>query len=57
MAKIHEEIVVIRLSKLIKNSEDNKNSLTNKDFFVNLETIVQELVGESTIVEIEKEER
>ena len=55
MAKIQEEIVTIRLSKLVKNSEADIISLTNKDFTSNLEAILQELVGESIIVEIEKE--
>lgn len=55
MAKIQEEIVIIRLSKLIKNNEDNQESLTNDDFGANLETIVQELVGDNIVVEIEKQ--
>lgn len=57
MAKIYEEVVTIRLSKLVKNSVKEDNQLTGKEFFANLETIVQELVGESIIVEIEKEEK
>jgi hypothetical protein len=54
MAKIQEETVVIKLSKLIKSSEEQK-SLTNEDFPANLEAIVQELVGDSVVIEIEKE--
>jgi hypothetical protein len=54
MAKIQEEIIVIKLSKLIKNSTDESSSLTNKDFPDNLEAIVQELVGDTIFVEIEK---
>lgn len=57
MAKIQEQIVIVRLSKLVKNSADSKDELTNNDFFVNLETIVQELVGDTVIVEIEKEDK
>ena len=55
MAKIQEEVVVIRLSKLIKNSEEDVVQLTNKDFSANLEAILQELVGDTVVVEIEKE--
>lgn len=55
MAKIQEEIVVVRLSKLIKNNEEDVVSLTNNDFSANLEAILQELVGDSVVVEIEKE--
>jgi hypothetical protein len=54
MAKIQEEIILVKLSKLIKESTDNVESLTNNDFSTNLEAIVQELVGEAVIVEIEK---
>lgn len=53
MAKIQEELVVVKLSKLVKDQE-TPSSLTNEDFAVNLEAIVQELVGDSVIVEIEK---
>lgn len=55
MAKIQEEIVVIRLSKIVKSSDEHPGSLTGEDFSANLEAIVQELVGETVVVEIEKE--
>lgn len=55
MAKIHEEIFVVKLSKLIKDTTEDVAPLTNRDFHSNLEAIVQELVGEVTIVEIIKE--
>ena len=51
MAKIQEEIIVIKLSKLVKEVND---SLTTEDFVQNVEAIVQELVGDSIIVEVEK---
>lgn len=51
MAKIQEEIIVIKLSKLVKEVDA---SLTTDDFIQNIEAIVQELVGESIIVEVEK---
>lgn len=52
MAKIQEEVVIITLSKLIKDSTEDVSPLTNKDFVSNLETIVQELVGDTVVVEI-----
>ena len=55
MAKIQEEIVVIRLSKLIKNTDVDDNTLTNADFINNLEAIVQELLDSGVIVEVEKQ--
>ena len=54
MAKIQEEIIIVKLSKLIKEVTDDTTSITNNDFSINLEDIVQELVGEAVIVEIEK---
>jgi hypothetical protein len=54
MAKIKEEVVIIKLSKLVKNLDDI-DQLTNDDFETNLEAIVQELVGDAIIVEIERE--
>lgn len=56
MAKIQQEIIKIRLSKLIKNNSEIETSLTNADFANNLEDIVQELVGDSIVVEVEKDQ-
>ena len=54
MAKIQEEIVVIRLSKLVKDADDSVQ-ITDDDFSQNVEALVQELVGQSVIVEVTKE--
>lgn len=54
MAKIQEEVITIKLSKLVKNLDDI-DQLTNEDFESSLEAIVQELVGDAIIVEIERE--
>ena len=56
MAKIQQEIIKIRLSKLIKNNSDVETTLTNSDFAISLEDIVQELVGDSIVVEVEKDQ-
>ncbi len=53
MAKIHEEIIVIKFSKLVKDS-DAGLTVTNEDLISNLEAVAQELAGSSIIVEIEK---
>lgn len=53
MAKIYEETIVIKLSKLIKNEQD-ANSMTNDDVLGALEQVTQELVGDAIIVEVEK---
>lgn len=58
MAKIIEELLVIKVSRLIKDNNNDGNSsdlLINAEFAANLEVIVQELVGENVIVEVSKE--
>jgi hypothetical protein len=54
MAKVQTEIIVVKLSKLIKDNTNEDHSLVNEDFDSNLEAIVQELVGDNILVEIEK---
>jgi hypothetical protein len=53
MAKIHEEIVVIKLSKLIKDTE-NVGILADAETVASLEQVTQELVGSGVIVEVER---
>lgn len=52
MAQIQEEVVVIKLSKLIKG--DAVAPLVGDDFEATVESIVQELVGDTVIVEVER---
>ena len=52
MAKIHEEAIVIKLSKLIKNSDDNP-VLINEETLAALEQVAQELVGGEVVIEVE----
>lgn len=54
MARVHTEVIVVKLSKLIKDTSENIDPISNKDIETNLEEIVQELVGENILVEIEK---
>ncbi len=53
MAKVHEEVIVVKLSKLLKNDQDTTNIFT-EDALYSLEQVVQELVGAPVIVEVEK---
>lgn len=52
MAKIQEELIVIKLSKLHKDSEHPNSNLANSDVVSGLEAVVQELVGSDVIVEV-----
>ncbi len=57
MAQIHEEVILIKLSKLVKTgtaSSLDLRSIANEEVITALEQVVQELVGDSVIVEIEK---
>jgi len=53
MAKIHEEIVVIKLSKLIKDS-DTVGVLADSDVVTALQSVAEELLGAGVIVEAER---
>ena len=52
MAKLHEEIVVIKVSKLIKDDATAPVLLTTPTI-ESLEAVVAELVGSNTLVEIQ----
>ena len=54
MAKIVEDVIVIKFSKLVKNGTDSLN-LAGQDIQQALEQVAQELVGDSVIVEVIKE--
>lgn len=54
MAKIHEELIVVKLSKLHKDTE-SVGTLVGEETASNLEAIVQQLVGDDVIVEVIKE--
>lgn len=53
MAKIHEEVLVIKLSKLVKNNQE-ENSMVSEEVLSALEQVAQELVGNDIVVEVEK---
>jgi hypothetical protein len=54
MAKVQTEIIVVKLSKLVKDTDDDVSQLVNNDIESSLEAIVQELVGDQILVEIER---
>lgn len=53
MAKIHEEVVVIKLSKLVKNTGGDERIVTD-ELTAALEQVAQELVGADVIAELER---
>jgi len=56
MAKIYEEVMVIKVSKLVADKESSPKTIISNDVVENIEAVVQELVGEKVIVEVEKAE-
>lgn len=52
MAKIVEEQIIITLSKIVKNNDDADGVVLTSDLDENIESIVQELVGNSVTVEV-----
>ena len=53
MAIIHEEVLIIKVSKLVKDTADQPRLIT-ADTVAALEQVAQELVGDSVVVEVEK---
>ena len=51
MAQLQEDIITIKISKLVKDS-DSTGTAVNEDLLSNLEAVVQELAGPNTLVEI-----
>ncbi len=53
MAKIHEEIVVIKLSKLVKDDVIGSEVATD-DVLASLVSVVEELAGSGVVVEVDR---
>jgi hypothetical protein len=54
MAKIIEDVVVIKFSKIVKDSESEVAGIAGHDIQQALEQVAQELAGDSVVVEIER---
>lgn len=52
MAKIVEDVIVIKFSKIIKDSETEVSGIAGSDVQQALEQVAQELVGDSVVVEV-----
>ena len=51
MAKIVEDVIVIKFSKIVKDSEEG-SSIASSDVQAALEQVAQELVGDAVVVEV-----
>jgi hypothetical protein len=54
MAKIHEEVVVIKLSKLIKEKDQDSELVATNDICDALQSVAEELLGSGVVVEVER---
>jgi len=56
MAKIHEEVIVIKLSKLIREKDEAASvaAIANNDVCDALQSVTEELLGSGVIVEVER---
>ena len=55
MAKLNEDMVIIKVSELLKDSDDTRKIL-DQDIVNTIEAAVQELVGPGKLVEIIQEQ-
>jgi hypothetical protein len=53
MAKIHEEIIVVKLSKLVRENVATGTVVT-EDLITGLTAVLEELAGSGIVVEIEQ---
>lgn len=53
MAKIVEDVLVIKFSRIVKDSDEGA-SITSAEIQAALEQVAQELAGDSVVVEVEK---
>lgn len=54
MAKIYEEVVVIKLSKLVKDSDTAGAEIATPDIVAALQSVAEELAGAGVVVEAER---
>lgn len=54
MAKVQEEVIVIRLSKLVKENGSNSGTEVTDEMLQTIESVAQELASSGVIVEVEK---
>ena len=54
MAKLNEEMVVIKISKLLRDNE-KASAMLDAEMSANLEAVIQELAGPDKLMEVIKE--
>lgn len=54
MAKLHEEVIVLKISKLQKDKDEDVGLLANNEVLEALEQVSTELFGAGVLIEIER---
>lgn len=52
MAQVQEQVLIVKVSKLIKDRDHKPESLVDSEFIINAESVLQELVGDNCTVEV-----
>ena len=55
MAKIVQDVLTIKFSRIVKTNDSADGEIAGDDIKQALEQVAQELVGESVVVEVERE--
>jgi len=56
MARIQEDIITIKVSRLFRDSETDSGPLMPEDTIASLEQVIGELAGKECLVEVQKHE-
>lgn len=54
MAKIVEDVIIIKFSRIVKDSEADVAAIAGSEVQQALEQVAQELVGDAVVVEVER---
>ena len=54
MAKIVEDVIVIKFSKIVKDNDSGETNVASAEVQQALEQVAQELVGDNVVVEVVK---
>lgn len=54
MAKVYEEVVVIKLAKLIKEKDSSQQFIASNELCEALQAVAEELAGAGVVVEVER---
>jgi hypothetical protein len=56
MAKVHEEILVIKFSKLVKDQDNTEHYVATNDLCDALQQVAEELSGSGVVVELVRQD-